>query len=331
MALASWLERSVALLFTAAFTALAATAAQASDTTTIRVGYPVSTLINGQIGHVLANTDVLADHGLDGEVTGFAYGAPMMEAMAAGRIDVAFTTEGPAALLLTRDIDASVVATLGGARSGLLVPADSPVERVTDLEGATLAVPFGSTPHFHLVTWLRDAGLDPETDVNLINLETGELEPALAGNRVDAITYWEPHVTQLVRTIDARLIAEARFTFTTIMRRDFIETQRASARRFLAAMREATLFMATNHDLVNSWFVETSRASAEVIDSASRHTEVYAEASDLADIDLAVTEAVRVKLGEAADFMAMQRGVSASLPDTAVDDTLWQELLDEQR
>lgn len=305
--------------------------ARAQADTPIRIGYPVATLINGQIGHVMANTDILGQHGLDAEVTGFAYGAPMMEAMASDRIDVAFTTEGPAALLLTKGIEASVIATLGGARSGLLVPSGSSVREVADLKGATVAVPFGSTPHFHLVRWLRNAGLDPEADVNVINLGTGELEPALASGSVDAITFWEPNVTQLMRKIDARLIADDRFTFCTIMRRSFIQDHADAAKRFLAAMRQATAYMASNHAEVNQWFAESSRAAPEVIHAASQHTDAYAKPSSAKDVDLSITPTVRRVLADAADFMAAQRGLDADLPDSAVDPSLWEGLVADKR
>ena len=299
-----------------------------SGPTPIRIGYPTTALINGQIGQVFERTDVLKRHGLAATVTGFTYGAPLTEALAAGQIDVSLISEGPAAQVIAKKVPAKVIASLGegDVRFGLLVRGDSALKTVADLKGKSVAVPFGSTPHLRLVHWIEEAGMKPEADVKLVNLGPGELEPALAAGNVDAIVYWEPNVSQIAERLGARVVIEGRYRVAVVMRREFLEAHRDAASRFLAAMREAALYMATHQQQVDAWFGEASQVDPALIHRASLYTPAYSQVKTLGEVDLGLTPAMLETLQQSADFYAqLQREAKPADMGKAVDLKLWEE------
>ena len=259
--------------------------AQPAARAKIRVGYPVTTLINGQVGLVLERTDILKRHGFDAQVVRFTHGPPQNEALAAGRIDVALTSEGPAVLGIAQGIDALVFSSFGPTRDALMVAKDSPVQSSSDLRGKSIGVPFGTTPFLHLLTWLEREGLDPKRDVKLVNIQPEDLAAALQNGDVDAVEYNEPLPTRLEETLGARAVGSDQLAYASVIRRDYLEQQRGDAARFLAAMAEATLYMAIHKAEVDQWFAEVSRADLSVIQKASARTPVYADATTLQDID----------------------------------------------
>jgi ABC-type nitrate/sulfonate/bicarbonate transport system substrate-binding protein len=206
-----------------------------------------------------------------------------------------------------------------------MVAAASPVETMADLRGRKVAVSFGSTPHIHAVRWLKEAGLRPGQDVTLLNLGTGELEPALAGGQVDGIVYWEPNISQIVGKLGARVVRSGAYTVAVVMRKDFLAAHREAAVRLLAAMRRAVLYMARNKDQVNGWFAEASRVDPGLIHQGSLHTPIY-QVEGLADVSLEVTPEILATFQDSADFYLEQGERSERLPVREhVDFELWEE------
>lgn len=79
-----------------------------------------------------------------------------------------------------------------------LIVKDPEVETLADLSGKTIAVPFGSTAHYSLLTALGEEGLTGE--VRVINLATDAILAAWQRDEIDAAWVWEPTLTQLVES-----------------------------------------------------------------------------------------------------------------------------------
>ena len=80
-----------------------------------------------------------------------------------------------------------------------LIVKDPDVEKLSDLTGKTIAVPFGSTAHYSLLTALEEEGLTG--DVRVINLATDAILAAWQRDEIDAAWVWEPAtLTQLVES-----------------------------------------------------------------------------------------------------------------------------------
>ncbi|HXM56302.1 MAG TPA: NrtA/SsuA/CpmA family ABC transporter substrate-binding protein [Candidatus Dormibacteraeota bacterium] len=292
----------------------------------VRIGYPVTTLINGQIGQVLARTNILDLNGLKGTLVPFTAGPATNDALAAGSIDVGLTSEGPAALGISQGLPVEVVATFGTTRDALLVPRDSKVRGAADLRGKSIGVPFGTTPFLHLSSWLGSQGLDAARDVQLVNIGADVLASALATGQVQAVEYNEPLPTQLERTAGARTISSDELAYATLARRDFLQAHRDAARRLMIAFAEAGIYMERNQALVDGWFASVSRADPAVIHEASLRTAVYAETRTPPQIDFGLSSDFVQRLQRNADFFANQKLIkSAARMRGAVDTGLWRE------
>lgn len=73
------------------------------------------------------------------------------------------------------------------------VTPDSEIESVEDLEGKRIGVnEFGSASEFYARAVLTDAGLDPESDVEIVAVDQGAVAgQALSGGDVDALALWD--------------------------------------------------------------------------------------------------------------------------------------------
>jgi ABC-type nitrate/sulfonate/bicarbonate transport system substrate-binding protein len=292
--------------------------------TTIRIAYPTTTLINGQIGLILERTNILKLNGLNGKVVGFSHGPPQNEALASGAVDVALTSEGPAVVGISQGIDALVFASFGRTRDALVVPGSSPIRTRNDLKGKTIGVPFGTTPFLHLVRWLKGTRL--YDSVRLVNIGPEELAAALASKSVDAVEYNEPLPTELQATVSGRIVSHSNLAYAAVMRRDFLRAHRPAAARFMAALADASLFMATHKRLVNRWFAEVSRADVKVIRRASGHSPLYTHTRSLKQVHIGINRTFVKRLQGDADFFAKQGFIKSAADMThATDLRLWNE------
>lgn len=75
--------------------------------------------------------------------------------------------------------------------AAVVVPADSPIDSVSELAGKRIAATKGTDPYFFLLQALNEAGL-AETDVEIINLQHADGQAALARGDVDAWAGLDP-------------------------------------------------------------------------------------------------------------------------------------------
>jgi len=270
----------------------------------IRIGYPsAGALINGQAGAILEKTDILEKNGLEGEVTPFLYGPPMQEALLAGHIDIALTSEANFVNLAAK-FPCKIIATLGSAgRIAIMVREDSPVKSVAGLKGKTITTIFGTSAHYPTVQWLQLAGLDPARDVKLLHMAAAEGRAALIKGDIDAITMWDPFVADFVRKKAARVLVYNPSFWTTVVASDeFLEKSPEAAERFLLALHEAALYMARDKGLVNGWLSKTMNVAPAIINKGSSYNSNYAKAEKLKDIRLVPSAELLERLGQIADF-----------------------------
>ena len=141
---------------------LAAVPAAAQDK--LRLGYPAG--MNGQIVTILDKANLASVRGLDVEYTFFQNGPPMMEAFAAGQLDVAVTSLMPLATYASRlPGTAAIVSGLGNSSYGVLVKGETAYAKLSDLKGKRIGVSFGSDSHLDLLASLAADGVDPASGV----------------------------------------------------------------------------------------------------------------------------------------------------------------------
>jgi taurine transport system substrate-binding protein len=133
--------------------------------------------------------------------TDFDSGGKVVQAYASGDIDVALIGNSPSVLAMSpaNNLDVDVVwihDVIGDAES--LVAKDPAVESLEDLQGEVIGVPFGSTAHYSLLQAILVAGLDPNADFQITNLEPSAMPAAWTSDGIAAAWVWQPTQNELL-------------------------------------------------------------------------------------------------------------------------------------
>ncbi|WP_152192652.1 taurine ABC transporter substrate-binding protein [Georgenia satyanarayanai] len=140
----------------------------------------------------------------------FASGAEVVQAFGSGSVDIGLVGSSPMAKLVSPEVgmDAQVVwiqDVIGEAES---LVSRTGAQSLEDLAGATVAVPYGSTAHFSLLNALGEAGLEPGTDLTLINLSPDAMVGAWERGEIDAAWVWNPTLEVLLESGEIVLSSE---------------------------------------------------------------------------------------------------------------------------
>ncbi len=230
----------------------------------IRIGYQTAWIPQAQLAQVLKHTDILEKNGLKGEFKGFNYGGPLNEAALAGEVDVLFVADFPAINLLSKSDKFSIVARLSDFRNGIIVPAESSIQSISDLKDKILSIPFGSSPHVHALNFIRENGLDLK-DFNIKNLDITEqiniLQKSSSKNweSVDAFATWDPAMAAFEEDGKARILKLFNPVGAIVMSNDFITQNSIGAKKFLESFIESYFYYAKNQEKANEWFIDESK------------------------------------------------------------------------
>ena len=124
----------------------------------------------------------------------FTSGAPITNEQIAGKLDIGIMADFPGSLngvahekAGRKSIFISVLqGSVKGSGNGIVVPAVSQVQSITELKGKTISVPFASTSHGLLLRAIKAQGWDPEKDVKIITQAPEVAGPALQSNQIEA-------------------------------------------------------------------------------------------------------------------------------------------------
>jgi len=143
--------------------------------------------------------DALAKVGYKMDRREINVGPAVAEAMAADQIDMGQLGIAVIVTAVGRGLPAKIVVNTGVSGEGIVVRPDPAVKTMADLKGKTIAIPAkGNMQDFIVRRGLEKAGLDPAKDVKFIEISAPDQKQALLSKQVDAITLWEPLVTDAV-------------------------------------------------------------------------------------------------------------------------------------
>ena len=141
-----------------------------------------------------ANKDTLEKEGLGGksiEFFQFTSGTEVINAMASGSIDISLNGSSPTAAGYSRGVDLQVIYIYDNINDAEALVVNDKVTAPQDLKGKTIAVPFGSTTHFHMMFALEQFGISPK-DVNVIDMSPPDMVAAWERGDIDGGFVWDP-------------------------------------------------------------------------------------------------------------------------------------------
>jgi taurine transport system substrate-binding protein len=164
----------------------------------ITIGY--LNLVNAQL--VTKNLGLVQQEmpGVEIEYVKIGGGGDMLRAIAANQVDFGGLGNPPTAIGLTRDLPIKGILVLNmlGPVEAMAVRTSAGIESLLDLEGKTIAAPFGSTTHYLLLKALADEGIDP-AQMKLLDLSPSDIPVAWARGDIDAAWFWEPNLGKVVQ------------------------------------------------------------------------------------------------------------------------------------
>ncbi|CAN5278365.1 sulfonate ABC transporter substrate-binding protein [soil metagenome] len=139
----------------------------------------------------------------------FPSGPPLLEAMRAGAVDFGSTGETPPIFAQAGGSSLVYAAAqpVTGAGQALITPDGSPIRKVADLRGKTLAFTPGSSAHLFALEALRGAGLTL-ADVNVAPLSPPDASAAFARGALDGWIIWDSYLALAERDLKARRVID---------------------------------------------------------------------------------------------------------------------------
>ncbi len=169
----------------AAAVALSGGIAQAAE---VKIGYQLV------YGPWKTQMEKLKKEGLGGksiEFFKFSSGTEVINAMASGSIDISLNGSSPTAAGYSRGVDFQVVYVYDNINDAEALVVNEKINAPQDLIGKTIAVPFGSTTHFHMMFALEQFGLDAKK-VNVIDMSPPDMVAAWIRGDIDGGFVWDP-------------------------------------------------------------------------------------------------------------------------------------------
>jgi len=160
-------------------------AAQAAD---VNIGFQLV------YGPWKANMEKIKKDGLGGksvEFFKFASGTEVINAMASGSVDISLNGSSPTAAGYSRGVDLQVVYIYDNINDAEALVVNDKITAPQDMKGKTIAVPFGSTTHFHMMFALEQFGLDAKV-VNVIDMSPPDMVAAWERGDIDGGFVWDP-------------------------------------------------------------------------------------------------------------------------------------------
>ncbi|ATU08455.1 ABC transporter substrate-binding protein [Methanohalophilus portucalensis] len=180
------------------------------DVSTLNIGYQPST---HQLAYMTAKEkgwweEDLAPYGVENvREYEFPTGAPEMQSMLAGDLDVAYVGAAPFVATLASDLDAKIVAAANSQGSDLVLRPDIAYEGPDDLKGLDIATfPPGTIQDTILRNWLKDNGIDPDNDVDIKAMGPGDAISAISAGQVDAVFLPHPAPTLIAEEGNGRSV-----------------------------------------------------------------------------------------------------------------------------
>ncbi|MFT5420951.1 MAG: taurine transport system substrate-binding protein [Candidatus Endobugula sp.] len=120
-------------------------------------------------------------------------GGDMLRAIAGNQVDFGGLGNPPTAIGVTRGLPIKGIMVLNMLDyvEAMAVRTSANIKSFKDLEGKTIAAPFGSTTHYLLLKALADEGIDPAS-MKILDLRPNDIALAWSRGDIDAAWFWEP-------------------------------------------------------------------------------------------------------------------------------------------
>jgi taurine transport system substrate-binding protein len=128
----------------------------------------------------------------------FDAGRDILTAIASGSIDFGLVGQVPTALGIANGVpyQAVYIHSVTGDADCLIVRGNLGIKDAQGLIGLKIATTFASATHYGLMNYLKLNNVNP-SDVDIIDMNAGEIAAAFIRGDIDGAFTWDPHLTQM--------------------------------------------------------------------------------------------------------------------------------------
>ncbi|MEI6064358.1 MAG: sulfonate ABC transporter substrate-binding protein [Pseudanabaena sp. ELA748] len=228
----------------------------------------------------------------------FPAGLPMVEALNAGAIDVAYVGEAPP--VFAQAAKGSTVRYIaydpyGVEAEGIVVHKDSPIQTLADLKGKKLAVQKGSNAHYLSVKAIESSGLQV-SDVEISFVKPSDGRAAFEKKNIDAWAVWDPFLAAVEVDAGARVLTSAKGLAPNrgyyLASKEFIEKNPEAVKTFLNELKKESEYVKKNPVEVAKFLSPALGVDAAILEKAEKRRdyailplteEVITKQQDIAD------------------------------------------------
>lgn len=298
----------------------------------IRIGYQV--IPNAEL---LAKAEGLVEESLPNtKVSWIQYssGGDVNQAMAAGDIDMGLVGSVPVSTGIATELPYQVyfIHDIIGANEALAVRTDSGIVRLEDIKGKKIAVPFGSTTHFSLLSTLKENGIQP-SELDIINMTPEAISSAWSKNEIDGSFVWQPTLGTLlenkgiVLTSAKQLAEEGIITADlAVVHKEFVRQYPDALVKYVSALDAAVELYRSNPEaaatsLSNELGLTPEQSRVAMDELIWLSADEQASAKYLGNSDL--SGALAKVLKESAEFMVSQGAIPQAPDLNAYNDAIY--------
>lgn len=242
--------------------ALFSVSGQAAELTKVRIGWQIPWATQGQLVQVLKRTDILKKNGLEAEFVGRTFGPQLNEVAMGGGLDVVLTGDLPGLTLISKGKGWKGVGRLMYNRTLTYVPKNSPIKHLKGLKGKTIAMPIGAAAERVTKDALREAGLDPDKDVKIVNLDIREQGPIIMKSdgketfeQFDALAGFDPLPAIFESQGKLKVLHTGKVVSMVLMNESFLKEQAGVGRKVMQSLLDAYDYYRQNQKEANEWFL----------------------------------------------------------------------------
>ncbi len=171
-----------------------------------------------------------------------------------------FTSNGYAiiACMVTSDFDVKILARKD---RGILYP--------KDIKGKKVGITNKTTGHFFLHRFLNQSGI-LDSEVVTVDIPASKISQALVEGQVDAISSWEPHISNAQKELEDKTIILSgkglfREDFYFVANKKFLENNQGTVKSFLKAIQKAENFIKNNKENAIEIVAQRSKSEAKLV------------------------------------------------------------------
>lgn len=198
--------------------------------------------------HIAVAQGYFRAEGLDVAPLKYTYGKAALAAVLEGKADIATAAETPIMFSILNGEKVLVLANIvaSNTNNGVLARRGAGVAGVADLRGKRIGFTAGTTSDFFLSSLLTARGI-ARGEVREVSLKPEQMQAAMLGGEVDAVSTWHYPLTQIRHALGADAIVMHdrdiyTETFNLVARQEYALANPATVQRFLRALVRAERF-----------------------------------------------------------------------------------------